>query len=318
MNVLISGSVAFDTIMVFEDRFANHILPDQVHILNVSFLVPRLRREYGGCAGNIAYNLSLLGVPAYPVATVGTDFADYAAWMDRHGVSRRHVLELPEHYTAQAYITTDLADNQITAFHPGAMGEAERAAIPTDLEPAIGVLAPNGPQGMLRHAEQFAAAGIPFLFDPGQAMPLFDGEALRGFIRGARWVAVNDYESRLLAEKTGWSLEQIAAEVDALVVTRGAEGSVIHAGGEAIEVAAAFAEVVEDPTGCGDAYRAGLLYGIAHGLPWREAARMGSVMGALKIARHGTQNHTTRPADLAAAYDRGYGEPLPGPLGAGR
>ena len=314
MKVLISGSVAFDTIMVFEDRFANHILPDQVHILNVSFLVPRLRREYGGCAGNIAYNLRLLDVEALPVATVGADFGDYAGWMDRHGISRRCILELPDHYTAQAYITTDLADNQITAFHPGAMGEAERAPVPADETDAVGVVAPNGPEGMLRHAARFAEAGIPFLFDPGQAMPLFDGAQLRRFIELARWVAVNDYESRLLVEKTGWALERIAASVEALVVTRAAEGSVIHAGGEVLEVPAAVADTVEDPTGCGDAYRAGLLYGIVHGLPWRQAGQVGALMGALKVASHGTQNHRATAGELDEAHRRAFGEPLPGPL----
>jgi len=307
MTALISGSVAFDTIMVFNDRFKNHILPDQVHILNVSFLVPEMRREFGGCAGNIAFNLKLLGEDPVAVATVGADFDKYGEWMEKWSIRRDHVRVMDEHYTAQAYITTDLDDNQITAFHPGAMGVAHEIDIPTGEENPVGIVAPNGPEGMVKHAEQFKAAGIPFIFDPGQAMPLFDGEQLLNFVDQATWVALNDYESQLLRERTGLTLEGLAERVEALIVTRGAEGSHIYTGGSRLEIPAAAPEAVNDPTGCGDAYRAGLLYGLGHGLGWEVTGRIASLMGAIKVAEHGTQNHRFTMDEFKRRYEEAFG-----------
>lgn len=311
MTALISGSMAFDSIMVFNDRFANHILPDQVHILNVSFLVPSLRREYGGCAGNIAYSLKLLGGHGLPLATVGSDFAVYRQWMRDNGIDDSGLLALDDHYTAQAFITTDLDDNQITAFHPGAMGEAHRVDIPTGHDGAVGIVAPNGPEAMVKHARQFRDAGIPFMFDPGQAMPLFDGEALEIFVEQATWLAVNDYESRLLQERTGLGLEALADRVDALVVTRGAEGSWVYTGGSRLDVPAATPAAVNDPTGCGDAYRAGLLFGLQRGLAWPQTARIASLIGAIKVAEHGTQNHRFTLDEFRARYESEFSEAAP-------
>ena len=227
-RALICGSVAFDTIMVFGDRFANHILPDKIHMLNVSFLVPQMRREYGGCAGNIAYNLRLLGDVGYPMATVGSDFAPYREWMTRHGVPTEHVRVVEHELTAQAFITTDLDDNQITAFHPGAMQHAHENRVGDAGEVSLGIVAPDGREGMIQHAAQFAAAGIPFIFDPGQGLPMFGGEELRRFIAAARWVAVNDYEWQLVQQKTGWSTAEVLAHAEALIVTRGAAGSTLY------------------------------------------------------------------------------------------
>ncbi|MBA1148484.1 carbohydrate kinase family protein [Ectothiorhodospiraceae bacterium WFHF3C12] len=307
MTALISGSVAFDTIMVFNDRFKNHILPDQVHILNVSFLVPDMRREFGGCAGNIAFNLRLLGEDPLPLATVGADFDKYGEWMEKWQVRQDHVRVMDDHYTAQAFITTDLDDNQITAFHPGAMGMAHAVDVPTGEENAIGIVAPNGPEGMVKHAEQFKAAGIPFIFDPGQAMPLFDGEQLMSFVEQATWVAVNDYESQLLRDRTGLTVEGIAEKVEALIVTRGAEGSHIYADGEKLEIPAATPEAVSDPTGCGDAYRAGLLYGLGNGMDWETTGRIASLMGSIKVAHHGTQNHQFTMDEFRRRYEEAFG-----------
>ncbi|KAB7628213.1 carbohydrate kinase family protein [Alkalilimnicola sp. S0819] len=291
MTALISGSMAFDTIMVFRDRFSNHILPEQVQILNVSFMVPELRKEFGGCAGNIAYNLKLLGEIGIPLATVGADFEPYAQWLDRKGIPTDHIKVVDDSYTAQAFITTDEADNQITAFHPGAMSEAHQVRVPTDAGGRVGIVAPNGRDGMVQHAEQFAAAGIPFIFDPGQGLPMFEGEELLRFVEQARWVAVNDYESRLLQDRTGLALEALAERVEALVVTLGGEGSRIHTGGRVLEIPAVKPAALVDPTGCGDAYRAGLLYGLLNGLDWEITGRVASLMGSIKIEQAGTQNH---------------------------
>lgn len=307
MTALICGSLAFDTIMVFEGRFKDHILPDKVHMLNVAFQVPRLRREFGGCAGNIAYSLKLLGGEGAPMATVGRDFRAYAEWMDRHGISREYVREVPETYTAQAYITTDLDDNQITAFHPGAMNESHRNRVPEDAGISLGIVAPDGREGMLAHAAQFAQAGIPFMFDPGQGMPLFDGAELRAFVEQASWVAVNSYEAQLLERKTGLSLEDIAGRVEALIMTRGGEGSVIYAGGERHEIPPVKAATVRDPTGCGDAYRAGLLFGLQRGHDWPTIGRIASLLGAWKIEHHGTQNHRFTAAEFAARFRDTFG-----------
>ena len=290
MSALICGSLAFDTIMVFPGQFKNEILPDKVHILNVAYLVPQLRREFGGTAGNSAYNLKLLGGDPLPMGTVGNDFDKYAAWLDQNGISREYIKVIDESYTAQAYITTDLDDNQITAFHPGAMSQAHVQPIAT-AGVKIGTISPDGRDGMIQHAAQFAEAGIPFLFDPGQGLPMFNGEDLRAFIEQASYVAVNDYESELLIERTGWTLRQIAERVDALIVTRGGKGSHIITKKKQYDVPCAEAGSLTDPTGCGDAFRGGLLYGLLNGKDWETTGRIASLMGAYNIERPGTQNH---------------------------
>ncbi|MEN9726571.1 MAG: Sugar kinase [Pseudomonadota bacterium] len=310
MSALICGSFAYDNIMVFQDHFRNHILPDKIHILNVSFLVPQLRREFGGCAGNIAYNLKLLGDEPVPMGTVGIDFAAYAEWMDRCGVNRAHVRVVPGTLTAQAFITTDLDDNQITAFHPGAMEHSADNRVADASGISIGIIAPDGRQGMIEHAAQFSAAGIPFVFDPGQGMPMFNGDDLKAFIAKATWVTVNDYESQLMQERTGWTLEQISQQVEALIVTRGGEGSHIYTRSGRLEIPAAKPAAVVDPTGCGDAYRAGLLYGLTRKMDWAVTGRIASLMGAIKIAHAGTQNHRFTRAEFAAHYEAAFGTAL--------
>ena len=291
MSALICGSFAYDTIMVFHDRFENHILPDQVHILNVSFLVPELRREFGGCAGNIAYNLKLLGGDGKPMGSVGIDFAPYADWMDNCGVDRAHVRVVEGSYTAQAYITTDQSDNQITAFHPGAMNHAHLNRVSDATGISIGLVSPDGRQGMIEHAEQFAQAGIPFVFDPGQGLPMFDGAELLRFVEQASWLACNDYEAKLIQERTGKSPAQLAQMLDALIVTRGGEGSVVYTGDRVHQIPAAPAAELQDPTGCGDAYRAGLLFGLMNDMDWEVTGRVAALLGAIKIEHAGTQNH---------------------------
>ena len=290
MSALICGSLAFDTIMVFPGRFKNEILPDKVHILNVSFLVPQLRREFGCTAGNIAYNLKLLGGQPLPMGTVGKDFDQYGDWLDRHEIPRDFIKVIGEAYTAQAYITTDLDDNQITAFHPGAMNHAHEQDVPAQ-GVTIGTVSPDGRDGMIRHAQQFAEAGIPFIFDPGQGLPMFNGEDLRAFVEQANYVAVNDYEAEMLMDRTGWTLKDIASRVDALIVTHGGKGSHIHAKGKVYEIPCAKADSLTDPTGCGDAFRAGLLHGLSQGMDWDTTGRIASLMGAYNIERPGTQNH---------------------------
>jgi adenosine kinase len=305
-KALICGSIAFDTIMVFADRFRNHILPDKIHMLNVSFLVPQLRREFGGCAGNIAYNLKLLGDHGYPMATVGRDFGLYADWMRKTGVPADYVRVIESEHTAQAFITTDLDDNQITAFHPGAMQQSHLNKVSDAKDVAIGIVAPDGRDGMIQHAESFAAAGIPFIFDPGQGLPMFDGKDLHRFVEQATWVAVNDYEWQMVQQKTGWTEQDVTQRVQALIVTRGASGSVIHTQGGPIEIPCAKPQAVVDPTGCGDAYRAGLIHGLLHELDWQTTGRIASLMGAIKIETLGTQNHSFTTAEfqqrLAAAF----------------
>lgn len=307
MSALICGSMAYDTIMVFQDRFKNHILPDKVHMLNVSFLVPELRREFGGCAGNIAYNLHLLGETALPMATVGKDFGPYADWMSEAGIRQDYLKTLDDDYTGQAYITTDMDDNQITAFHPGAMGRSELNQVPANSGIKIGIVSPDGKVGMTEHAEQFAEHGIPFVFDPGQGMPMFDGDELTQLIDLATWITVNDYEAEMMQQKTGLSVEQLASRVDALIVTKGAEGSLIYTAKGCIQIPPAKAVDVIDPTGCGDAYRGGLLYGLMNDLGWEVTGRIAGVMGALKIATAGTQNHQTTLADVKAEYNKQFG-----------
>ena len=307
MPALICGSMAFDTIMVFKDRFKAHILPDQIHILNVSFLVPELRREFGGCAGNIAYNLALLEETAYPMGTVGHDFGVYSEWLKRVGVPQDFLRVIDSEHTAQAFITTDLDDNQITAFHPGAMNASHENQVPADRGIRIGIISPDGRQGMIDHAAQFAAAGIPFIFDPGQGMPMFNGEDLQRFIDQATWVTVNDYEWQLLRERTGWNEAQVAERVEALIVTRGAEGSQIYAGGKRIDIPAVKTAKLADPTGCGDAYRAGLLYGLLNKLDWEITGRIASLLGSIKIEHRGTQNHSFTPDEFRARYRTEFG-----------
>jgi adenosine kinase len=307
MHTLLCGSLAYDTIMVFRDRFRNHILPDQIHILNVAFLVPDMRREFGGCAGNIAYNLQLLGGRPLIMATVGEDYQPYAYRLERLKLSQAHIRQVPDTFTAQAFITTDLDDNQITAFHPGAMNHSHLNRVSDAADVALGIIAPDGRQGMLDHARQFAQAGIPFIFDPGQGIPMFSGVELLQFVRLADYVAVNDYEARLLQEKTGTSVEELARTVRAFVITQGANGSLIHADGRLHRIPSARPQAVLDPTGCGDAYRAGLLYGIAEGWDWPTTGRLASLMGAVKIASRGGQNHQARKDELGARYREAFG-----------
>jgi adenosine kinase len=309
-RALICGSVAFDTIMVFQDRFRNHILPDKIHMLNVSFLVPQMRREFGGCAGNIAFNLKLLGDVGLPMATVGKDFGLYEDWMRNNGVPLDHIRVIDSEHTAQGFVTTDLDDNQIWAFHPGAMQQSHQNQISDAKDVAIGIVAPDGRDGMIEHAAQFAAAGIPFIFDPRQGLPMFSGEELRAFIKQATWVAVNDYEWQLVQEKTKLSAGDITSQVQALIVTRGAEGSIIHTRGREIAIPAARPEAVVDPTGCGDAYRAGLIHGLLHGLDWETTGRIASLLGAIKIETRGTQNHTFTKSQFEQRYQASFGATL--------
>ncbi|ADE36053.1 carbohydrate kinase family protein [Methanohalophilus mahii] len=306
-KALICGSFAFDNIMVFNDQFKNHILPDKVHILNVSFLVPELRREFGGCAGNIAYNLKLLGGDPLPMGTVGTDFEHYAKWMDEKGINREYVNVVNDTFTAQAFITTDMDDNQITAFHPGAMDYSHNYSVLDVNDPVVGIVAPDGREGMLQHASEFAEAKIPFIFDPGQGLPMFNGDELMEFIKQATWLTVNDYEWQLIKERTGKSQEEIATYLDALIITKGPEGSLIYSNDEIIQIPAAKPNVLKDPTGCGDAYRAGLLYGLINDMDWDTTGRIASLMGAIKIEYQGTQNHHFKLADFKRRFKESFG-----------
>ena len=309
-TALICGSVAFDTILVFPDRFKAHILPDKLHILNVSFLVPEMRREFGGCAANIAYGLKLLGCSAIAMATAGMDFAPYKERMLALGMRVDHIRVVEDSYTAQAFITTDLDDNQITAFHPGAMQQAHLNKV-SDAGPevALGIVSPDGRQAMIEHAAQFAAADIPFIFDPGQGLPMFGAEELKTFIAQARWVTVNDYEWGMLQQKTGLSVADVTAQVEALIVTRGADGSVVYTRDRTWEIPCVKPRAVVDPTGCGDAYRAGLIHGLLRGLDWESIGRIGSLMGALKIESRGPQNHVFTPAEFDKRYRDHFGHP---------
>lgn len=293
MSVLICGSMAYDHIMVFPDQFKNHILPEKVHMLNVSFLVPDMRREYGGCAGNIAYGLNLLDSSLPQImATVGKDFTPYSDWLNKHNISQKHITVLDDMFTGQAFITTDLDDNQITAFHPGAMNESHQNKV-SDVEGCkVGIISPDGRDGMLQHAEQFADANIPFIFDPGQGMPMFDGDDLKKFIEQATWVTLNDYESEMMQDKTGMSPHEISEQVEALIITRGGEGSHIYTNDKRHDIPCVKPAEINDPTGCGDAYRAGLLYGLVNDLDWETTGRIASLMGSIKIEQHGTQNHS--------------------------
>jgi adenosine kinase len=302
MHTLICGSLAFDTIMVFQDQFKNHILPDKIHALSVAFYVPEMRREFGGTAGNIAYNLQLLEGKPLIMATVGEDFATYTQWLDQHGLNKAHITTIPNSFTAQAFITTDTDDNQITAFHPGAMTESHQNSVKDAQDISLAVIAPDGRDGMFQHARECFEAGIPFLFDPGQGLPMFNGEELLQFIEMADYLAVNDYESQIIQDKTGLSLDALAAKVKALIVTLGGAGSQIYADGQVYTIPCIEAEKIVDPTGCGDAYRAGLLYGIAQGWDWLTCGRLASTMGAIKIASRGGQNHQPTRAKIEEIY----------------
>lgn len=306
MSALICGSYAYDTIMVFHDHFKNHILPDKVHMLNVSFLVPDMRREFGGCAGNIAYNLNLLGGKALPMATVGNDFGPYGEWMEQCKLNQTHIKRFDDTYTGQAFITTDLDDNQITAFHPGAMSLSHENKVGDAKDVSIGIVSPDGRDGMIQHAEQFAEANIPFIFDPGQGLPMFDGKDIERFLEQATWAACNDYEAQLMQEKTGKSLNDMASMLDALIVTLGSKGAHIYAGGHRIDIPAAKTQALADPTGCGDAFRAGILYGLMNDMDWDTTGRIASLIGAIKIEKHGTQNHSFTMAEFEDRFHESF------------
>lgn len=307
MSALICGSMAYDTIMVFHDKFKNHILPEKVHMLSVSFLVPTMRREFGGCAGNIAYNLKLLGEEPQIMATVGHDFEPYAQWLNQHKLSQQFIRVLDNQFTGQAYITTDEDDNQITAFHPGAMNFSHLNSVPADANIRIGIVSPDGKEGMELHAKQFADNNIPFIFDPGQGMPMFNGSELLTLVEKATWLTLNDYEAELMQERTSLNLQQLAEKVKALIVTRGGEGSTIYTQGKEIHIPAVPVSNLADPTGCGDAYRAGLLYGLMNELDWEVTGRIASLIGAIKIESQGTQNHTFTLNSFKERYQDAFG-----------
>lgn len=302
MHILICGSLAYDTIMVFQDQFKNHILPDKIHKLSVAFYVPEMRREFGGTAGNIAYNLQLLDGNPLIMATAGEDFSPYTAWLSKHKLNTTHIKTISNSFTAQAFITTDVDDNQITAFHPGAMVESHQNSVKDAKDVCLAVIAPDGRDGMFLHARECFEAGIPFMFDPGQGLPMFNGEELLHFIEMADYLAVNDYESQIIQDKTGLTLEELAQKVKALIVTLGGSGSQIYADGQRYDIPCVKASEIVDPTGCGDAYRAGLLYGIARGWDWPTCGRLAATMGAIKIASRGGQNHAPTREEIETIY----------------
>jgi len=307
MSALICGSLAYDTIMVFPDQFKEHILPDKVHILNVAFLVPEMRREFGGVAGNISYNLRLLGENPYPMATVGDDFGPYGEHLEKMGISLRYVRHMKGEYTPQAFITTDIDDNQITAFHPGAMQHSYLNRVADTDGIKIGIVAPDSKRAMIQHSSDFVDAGIPHIFDPGQGMTLFNGDELKQFIEEATYIVSNDYEYQLLKEKTGLAGNAITSQVEALIVTRGAEGSVLYTREGKEMISPVKPDDVQDPTGCGDAFRAGLIYGLLNDLDLITACRIGSVMGSIKVAQQGPQNHNPTFADIQQRFFDAYG-----------
>jgi len=304
MSILICGSMAFDTIMVFKDQFKNHILPESIHKLSVAFYVPELRKEFGGTAGNIAFNLKLLDENPVIMATVGSDFSVYFDWLNQNGIDTSYIKEIKSLYTAQAYITTDLSDNQITAFHPGAMVESHQNKIKEVKDVCLAIIAPDGKDGMMNHAKECKALNIPFMFDPGQGLPMFNREELLKFIDDATYIAVNDYEASSITEKTSLSLEEISKKVEALIVTRGGEGSIIYADHKTYKIEPIKVQSTIDPTGCGDAYRAGLLYGISKKWDWQSTGRLASVMGAIKIQNQGGQNHRPTRDDIEILYTK--------------
>jgi adenosine kinase len=307
MSALICGSLAYDTIMVFPDQFKKHILPDKVHILNVAFLVPKMRREFGGVAGNISYNLKLLGENPFPMATVGDDFGPYREHLESLGISLRYVRHMEGEYTPQAFITTDIDDNQITAFHPGAMQHSYLNRVEDTDGIKVGIVAPDGKRAMIQHSQDFVRAGIPHIFDPGQGMTLFNGDELRQFIIEAKYIVLNDYEFQLLKEKTGLDGDEIASQVEALIVTLGAEGSVLRTRESEEVISPVKPDDVQDPTGCGDAFRSGLIYGLLNDLDLVTACRIGSVMGAIKVAQQGPQNHNPTFDDIQDRFFEAFG-----------
>ncbi len=307
MTSLICGSMAFDTIMSFHGRFSEALLADQLHKINVAFLVPGIRREFGGCAGNIAYNLKLLNGDPLIMATIGMDGAPYMERLDTLGISRRCIRTISDAYTAQAFITTDADNNQITAFHPGAMGSSHQNKIANAGKVKLAIVAPDGRDGMIEHARDCAELGIPFIFDPGQGLPMFSGEELIHFIELATYVAVNDYEAELLTERTGLSLEQVAERVSALVVTRGEQGAEIYTSRERYDIPVVRVDQVIDPTGCGDAFRAGMLYGLTNDMDWMTIGRLSSLMGAIKISSQGGQNHVLTREAIEQRFEKEFG-----------
>ena len=306
-KALICGSLAYDTIMVFEDSFANHILPDQIHKLNVSFFVPSMQRVFGGVAGNIAYNLKLLGGNPVPMGTVGQDFGPYREHLDSLDISLKGIITKDQMFTPQAFITTDQDNNQITAFHPGAMSLSHECKVSDHENISIGIVGPDGRDGMISHAKGFVDAGVPFIFDPGQAMPLFDGEDLKNFISQATWMAVNDYEYELVCKRTGMEAKEIASHMKALIVTRGEKGSEIYTDGTVYHIPVVEAEQIIDPTGCGDAYRAGLLYGLMNDLDMQTTGRIASLLGSIKINSAGTQKHSFTKDEFIALFEKEFG-----------
>ncbi|MFZ1851575.1 MAG: carbohydrate kinase family protein [Nitrosomonas sp.] len=307
MRTLICGSIAYDNIMVFPDRFKNHILAEKIHVLNVAFLVPEMRRDFGGCASNIAYNLKMLGGEPVMMATVGDDYAAYSARFGQLNLTQDHVYQVPDTFTAQAFITTDLDDNQITAFHPGAMNFSHLNSVQDAQDIQLGIVAPDGRDGMIQHAREFYEAGIPFVFDPGQGLPMYNGEELLNFIRQASYIALNDYEAQLLQDRTGHKLESLINQDKVLIITLGAQGSVIYADGKKIEIPCVKPKEIIDPTGCGDAYRAGLLYGIVNKFDWQTTGQLSSLMGSLKIAHRGGQNHQFTREEINQLYFKSFG-----------
>lgn len=302
MSILICGSLAFDTIMVFQDKFQNHILPDKIHKLSVAFYVPEMRREFGGTAGNIAYNLQLLDGDPLIMATVGDDFGTYTEWLNKNKLNTKHIKTIPNTFTAQAFITTDTDDNQITAFHPGAMTQSHQNSVNDAKDVTLAIIAPDGRDGMFQHAKECFDAKIPFMFDPGQGLPMFSGEELLHFIEMADYLAVNDYESQVIQDKTGLTLESLASKVKALIVTLGGEGSHIYADGQRYDISPVKAQAIVDPTGCGDAFRAGLMYGMSKGWDWPTCGRLASTMGSIKIASRGGQNHKPSREEIENLY----------------
>jgi adenosine kinase len=307
MSALICGSLAYDTIMVFPERFKDHILPDKVHILNVAFVVPEMRRDFGGVAGNIAYSLKMLGGDPYPMATVGDDFGPYLRRLESLGISTRYIRHLEGEFTPQAFITTDVDDNQITAFHPGAMQESYLNKVEDTEGMTIGIVAPDSRKAMLQHSRDFERLGIPHIFDPGQAMTLFDGDDLRAFIKQATWLVSNDYEFQLIRERTGLSRAEVAEQLEALIITQGGKGSRLFTNGGEELIEAVTPTAIKDPTGCGDAYRAGLIYGLQNNLGLVTSCRIGAVMGSLKIAVQGPQNHEHTLDEIVDCFQNAFG-----------
>ena len=308
MSVLVCGSIAYDNIMVFNDRFKDHILPDQIHILSVSFLVPQMRQQFGGCAGNIVYGLTLLQYDeAYAMATVGKDFSAYTDWLDEHGIKHDYIRVLEDEFTARAFVITDADDNQITAFHPGAMDRCHLNEVPSNSGISMGLISPEGREGMIKHAKQFSEQGIPFIFDPGQGLPMFNEEELAMFISKADWIACNDYEAQVLCQRAGASLTGLAQGVRALIVTLGDKGSRIYHSQGVAKIPPAKTQQIVDPTGCGDAYRAGLIYGIRKGFDWETTGRIASLMGAFKVECSGGQGHTFSVGEFKTRFKDNFG-----------